>query len=102
MTEWATEIEQADESVRAGISDSSSSPVFGSGKTVELCSVLQNLGQPVVNLNLGLSRRKSRDERDRCVRVRSSIGPVEHWDEPLRLLRVSSRKLTFVASWTAA
>ncbi len=92
----------------------------GSGKTAALQSVAQKLGCPIVNVNRELSRRMlelSRTQRSRQVErslrdvIAAAPGEVVLLDnleilfdtalevEPLRLLQVSSRNRTVVASW---
>lgn len=124
MTETATKLEQAIEQaasqyyrlvVLAGVP--------GSGKTAALQSVSQKLGSPVVNVNLELSKRMlelTRTQRSRQVErllkevVAAATGDVVLLDnleilfdtalevEPLRLLQVSSRNRTIVASWNGS
>lgn len=95
----------------------------GSGKTVALQSVAQKLGCPLVNVNLELSKRMlelTRTQRSRHVErllkevVAAVPGDVVLLDnleilfdpalevEPLRLLQVSSRNRTIVASWNGS
>jgi hypothetical protein len=92
----------------------------GSGKTAVLQSVAQKLGCPLVSVNLELSKRMlelSRTQRSRQIErllkeiVAATPGDVVLLDnleilfdtalevEPLRLLQVSSRSRTIVASW---
>lgn len=124
MTETATKLEQAIEQaagqyyrlvVLAGVP--------GSGKTAVLQSVAQKTGYPLVNINLELSKRMlelTRTQRSRQVErllkevVAGGGGDVVLLDnleilfdtalevEPLRLLQVSSRNRTIVASWNGS
>jgi RNase adaptor protein for sRNA GlmZ degradation len=92
----------------------------GSGKTTALQSVSQKFGYPLVNVNLELSKRMlelTRTQRSRQVErllkevVAAVPGDVVLLDnleilfdtalevEPLRMLQVSSRNRTIVASW---
>ena len=92
----------------------------GSGKTTALQSVAQKLGCPLVNVNLELSKRMlelTRTQRSRQIErllkdvIATTPGDVVLLDnleilfdtalevEPLRLLQVSSRNRTVVASW---
>jgi len=92
----------------------------GSGKTATLQAVAQQHGYPFVNVNLEMSRRLlelTRSQRSRQVErlfkevIASVHGDVVLLDnlevlfdpalevEPLRLLQVSSRNRTVVASW---
>jgi hypothetical protein len=92
----------------------------GSGKTALLQTVAAEEGYPLVNINLELSKRLldlPRTQRVRQVErflkdvIASVIGDVVLLDnleilfdptleiEPLRLLQVSSRNRTLVASW---
>lgn len=92
----------------------------GTGKTVALQGVSKKLGYPLVNVNLELSKRMlelTRNQRSRQVErllkevIASAPGEVVLLDnleilfdaalevEPLRLLQVSSRNRTLVASW---
>lgn len=92
----------------------------GSGKTAALQSVARKLGYPLLNVNLELSKRMlelTRNQRSRQVErllkeiIASATGEVVMLDnleilfdadlevEPLRLLKVSSRNRTLVASW---
>jgi DNA polymerase III delta prime subunit len=93
----------------------------GSGKTTALQSMAQRLGCQVVNVNLELSKRMlelTRSQRSRQVEpllksvIAAAPGEVVLLDnleilfdtglevEPLRLLQVSSRNRTVVASWS--
>lgn len=95
----------------------------GSGKTVALQSVAQKVGCPLVNVNLELSKRMlelTRTQRSRQVErllkeVTAAVpGDVVLLDnteilfdtaleiEPLRLLQLSSRNRTIVASWNGS
>ena len=95
----------------------------GSGKTAALQSVAQKLGCALVNVNLELSKRMlelTRTQRSRQVEpllkevIASAPGEVVLLDnlemlfdtglevEPLRLLQVSSRNRTIVASWNGS
>ena len=95
----------------------------GSGKTAALQSIAHNLGCGVVNVNLELSRRMldlTRTQRSRQVErllkevIAGVSGEVVLLDnleilfdtslevEPLRLLQVSSRNRTIVASWNGS
>jgi ABC-type uncharacterized transport system ATPase component len=95
----------------------------GSGKTPVLRSVAQRLGVSLVNVNLELSRRMlelTRTQRSRQVErvlreiITSTAGDCVLLDnteilfntgleiEPLRLLQVSSRNRTIVASWNGS
>lgn len=92
----------------------------GTGKTTALQGVSKKLGYPLVNVNLELSKRMlelTRSQRSRQVErllkevIASATGEVVLLDnleilfdaalevEPLRLLQVSSRNRTLVASW---
>ena len=94
-----------------------------SGKTTALQSVAQKLGSPLVNVNLELSKRMlelTRTQRSRQVErllkevIAAAPGEVVLLDnleilfdtglevEPLRLLQVSSRNRTIVASWNGS
>ena len=94
--------------------------VPGSGKTAALQAVAQQNGFPYLNVNLELSKRMlelTRSQRSRQVErllkdvIASAAGDVVLLDnleilfdpalevEPLRLLQVSSRNRTVVASW---
>lgn len=124
MAETATKLEQAIEQaagqyyrlvVLAGAP--------GSGKTAALQSVSQKLDCPVVNVNLELSKKMlelTRTQRSRQVErllkevIAAAPGDVVLLDnleilfdialevEPLRLLQVSSRNRTIVASWNGS
>ncbi len=93
----------------------------GSGKTASLQSIGRRLGGEVVNVNLELSKRMlelTRSQRSRQVErflkdvIAAASGEVVLLDnleilfdtglevEPLRLLQVSSRNRTVVASWS--
>jgi Cdc6-like AAA superfamily ATPase len=95
----------------------------GSGKTAALQSVAQKLGCQLVNVNLELSKRMlelTRTQRSRQVErllkevIAAVPGNVVLLDnleilfdtglevEPLRLLQVSSRNRTIVASWNGS
>ena len=95
--------------------------VPGSGKTAALQSVAQKAGCEVVNVNLELSKKMlelTRMQRSRQVErllkdvIAAAPGDVAVLDnleilfdtglevEPLRLLQVSSRNRTVVASWS--
>lgn len=95
----------------------------GSGKTTVLQSVSQRLGCEVLNVNLELSKRMlelTRMQRPRQVErllrevIATAPGQVVLLDnlevlfdsslqvEPLRLLQVSSRNRTIVASWSGS
>ena len=95
----------------------------GSGKTATLQSIAQKLGCAVVNVNLELSKRMlelTRTQRSRQVErllkevIAAVPGEVVLLDnleilfdtglevEPLRLLQVSSRNRTIVASWSGS
>jgi ABC-type uncharacterized transport system ATPase component len=95
----------------------------GSGKTATLQSVAQKIGCQVVNVNLELSKKMlelSRTQRSRQVArlmkevIAAVSGNVVLLDnleilfdtglavEPLRLLQVSSRNRTVVASWSGS
>ncbi len=94
--------------------------VPGSGKTATLKAVAQQGGHPYLNVNLELSKRMlelTRTQRSRQVErllkesIASAPGDVVLLDnleilfdpaleaEPLRLLQLSSRNRTVVASW---
>jgi hypothetical protein len=94
-----------------------------SGKTAALQSVAQRLGCQLVNVNLELSKRLlelTRTQRSRQVErllkevIAAAPGDVVLLDnleilfdvglevEPLRLLQVSSRNRTIVASWNGS
>jgi hypothetical protein len=93
----------------------------GSGKTTALHSIAQKIGSEVVNVNLELSKKMlelTRTQRSRQVEpllkevIAAVPGEVVLLDnleilfdtalevEPLRLLQVSSRNRTIVASWS--
>lgn len=95
--------------------------VPGCGKTAALHSVAQRTGCPVVNVNLELSKKMlelTRSQRSRQVEpllknvIAAAPGEVVLLDnleilfdtglevDPLRLLQVSSRNRTVVASWS--
>lgn len=95
----------------------------GSGKTATMQSVAQKIGCQVVNVNLELSKKMlelSRTQRSRQVArlmkevIEAVSGNVVLLDnleilfdtglavEPLRLLQVSSRNRTVVASWSGS
>lgn len=97
----------------------------GSGKTAALQTVAESLGCPLVNVNLELSKRMlelTRTERSRhvdgllkeviaTVSVSSDVVLLDNIEilfdtalevEPLRLLQVSSRNRTIVASWNGS
>jgi ABC-type uncharacterized transport system ATPase component len=95
----------------------------GSGKTATMQSVAQKIGCQVVNVNLELSKKMlelSRTQRARQVArlmkevIEAVSGNVVLLDnleilfdtglavEPLRLLQVSSRNRTVVASWSGS
>jgi len=95
----------------------------GSGKTAALQSVAQKLGCQLVNVNLELSKKMlelTRTQRSRQVErllkevIATVPGDVVLLDnleilfdtglevEPLRLLQVSSRNRTIVASWNGS
>ena len=92
----------------------------GSGKTAALQAVAQQSGYPYLNVNLELSKKMlelTRSQRSRQVErllkdvIASAVADVVLLDnleilfdpalevEPLRLLQVSSRNRTVVASW---
>jgi len=94
-----------------------------SGKTATLQSTAQKLGCEVVNVNLELSKRMldlTRSQRSRQVErqlkelIAAATGQVVLLDnleilfdtalevDPLRLLQVSSRNRTIVASWSGS
>jgi hypothetical protein len=120
MTEAATQLEQA-------IAQAASqyfrlvilAGVFNSGKTAALRSVAERLGCPLVNVNLEMSKKMldlTRAQRSRQVErllkevIAAAPGDVVLLDnleilfdialevEPLRLLQVTSRNRTVVAS----
>lgn len=95
----------------------------GSGKTAALQAVAQKFGHPLINVNLEISKRMlelTRTQRSRQVErllkevVAAAPGDVVLLDnleilfdtalevEPLRLLQVSSRNRTIVASWNGS
>jgi RNase adaptor protein for sRNA GlmZ degradation len=95
----------------------------GSGKTVALQSVAQKVGCPLMNVNLELSKKMlelTRTQRSRQVErllkevIAAVPGDLVLLDnleilfdtglevEPLRLLQVSSRNRTIVASWNGS
>lgn len=95
----------------------------GSGKTAALQTVAQTFGYALVNVNLELSKRMlelTRTQRSRQVErllkevIAAAPGNVVLLDnleilfdtvlelEPLRLLQVSSRNRTIVASWNGS
>lgn len=95
----------------------------GSGKTAALQSIGERLGCQVINVNLELSKRMlelTRTQRSRQVErllkevISAAPGEVVLMDnleilfdpglelEPLRLLQVSSRNRTVVASWSGS
>jgi hypothetical protein len=97
--------------------------VPGSGKTAALRYIAQTTGCPVVNVNLELSKKMlelTRSPRSRQVEpllknmIAAAPGEVVLLDnleilfdtglevEPLRLLQVSSRNRTVVASWSGS
>lgn len=124
MTESVTQLEQAIQQV--------ASQYFrlvllvgtpGSGKTATLQSVAKEHGCPLVNVNLELTKRMlelTRDQRSRQVErllkeiIAAAPGdmvPLDNLEilfdtslevEPLRLLQVSSRNRTIVASWNGS
>lgn len=124
MTETATKLEQAIEQAASQyyrLVVLAGTP--GSGKTAALQSVSQQFGYPIVNVNLELSKRMlelTRTQRSRQVErllkevVAAAPGDVVLLDnleilfdtalevEPLRLLQVSSRNRTIVASWNGS
>lgn len=124
MTEAATKLEQAIEQATGQyyrLVVLVGTP--GSGKTVVLQSVAQKFGYPQVNVNLELSKRMlelTRTQRSRQVErllkevIASAPGDAVLLDnleilfdtalevEPLRLLQVSSRNRTIVASWNGS
>ena len=124
MTEAATKLEQA---IQQATSQYFRLVVLagapGSGKTAALQSVAQKLGCQLVNVNLELSKRMlelTRTQRSRQVEpllkevIAATPGEVVLLDnleilfdtglevEPLRLLQVSSRNRTIVASWNGS
>jgi len=124
MTETVTKLEQAIEQVASQyyrLVILAGAPA--SGKTAALQSVAKKLGCPLVNVNLELSKRMlelTRTQRSRQVErllrevVAAAPGDVVLLDnleilfdtalevEPLRLLQVSSRNRTIVASWNGS
>ena len=124
MTEAATEVEQAIQQaagqyfrlvILAGLP--------GSGKTATLQSIAQKRGLPLVNVNLELSKRMlelTRTQRSRQAErllkevIAATPGDLVLLDnleilfdtgleiDPLRLLQVSSRNRTIVASWNGS
>ncbi|MGE3406420.1 MAG: BREX-3 system P-loop-containing protein BrxF [Pirellulales bacterium] len=95
----------------------------GSGKTAALQAVAQKFDHPLINVNLEISKRMlelTRTQRSRQVErllkevVAAAPGDVVLLDnleilfdtalevEPLRLLQVSSRNRTIVASWNGS
>jgi Cdc6-like AAA superfamily ATPase len=121
MTDTVTKLEQA---IREAASQYFRVVILvgepGSGKTAALQTVAQRLGCHVVNVNLELSKRMldlTRSQRSRQVErlLRDLIGAVPGevilldnleilFDtglevDPLRLLQLSSRNRTIVASW---
>jgi hypothetical protein len=95
----------------------------GSGKTAALQTVAQTFGYALVNVNLELSKRMlelTRTQRSRQVErllkevIAAAPGDVVMLDnleilfdtvlevEPMRLLQVSSRNRTIVASWNGS
>ncbi len=124
MTEAMTQLEQAIQQAASQyfrLVILAGSP--GSGKTAVLQSVAQKIGCRLVNVNLDLSKRMlelTRTQRSRQVErllkevVAAASGDVVLLDnleilfdtalevEPLRLLQVSSRNRTIVASWNGS
>ena len=124
MTEGATNLEQAIEQAASQyyrLVVLAGAP--GSGKTTALQSVAQKFGYPLVNVNLELSKRMlelTRTQRSRQIErllkeiIAAAPGDVVLLDnleilfdtalevEPLRLLQVSSRNRTIVASWNGS
>lgn len=124
MVETATKLEQAIEQAASQyyrLVVLAGTP--GSGKTAVLQSVAQKIGCSVVNVNLQLSKKMlelTRTQRSRQVErllkevVAAAAGDVVLLDnleilfdtalevEPLRLLQVSSRNRTVVASWNGS
>jgi chromosomal replication initiation ATPase DnaA len=121
MSETATKLEQA---IQQAASQYFRLVVLagapGSGKTAALQAVAQELGCPLVNVNLELSKRMlelTRTQRSRQVErllkeaIAAVSGDVVLLDnleilfdtglevEPLRLLQLISRNRTIVASW---
>lgn len=124
MTEAATRLEQA---IQLAASQYFRLVILvgasGSGKTAILQSVVQKLGCPLVNVNLELSKKMlelTRAQRSRQVEglfkevIAAESGDVILLDnleilfdtalevEALRLLQVSSRNRTVVASWNGS
>lgn len=124
MTEATTQLEQA---IQQAASQYFRLVVLvgspGSGKTAMLQSVAQKIGCPLVNVNLELSKRMlelTRTQRSRQVErllkeviaaVSSDVVMLDNLEilfdtslevEPLRLLQVSSRNRTIVASWNGS
>lgn len=124
MVEAATKLEQAIEQAASQyyrLVVLAGTP--GSGKTAALQSVAEKLGCPLVNVNLELSKRMlelTRTQRSRQIErllkeiIAAVPGDVVLLDnleilfdttlevEPLRLLQVSSRNRTIVASWNGS
>lgn len=124
MTEAMTQLEQAIQQAGSQyfrLVILAGSP--GSGKTTVLQSVAHKIGCPLVNVNLELSKRMlelTRTQRARQVErlvkevIADLSGDVVLLDnleilfdtglevEPLRLLQVSSRNRTIVASWNGS
>src|SRR5437867_1677233 len=124
MAETATKLEQAIEQAASQyfrLVVLAGAP--GSGKTAALQSVAKKLGCPLVNVNLELSKRMlelTRTQRSRQVErllkevISDAPGDVVLLDNleilfdtalevaPLRLLQVSSRNRTVVASWNGS
>lgn len=124
MTETATKLETAIEQAASQyyrLVVLAGAPT--SGKTAALQVVAQMLGCPLVNVNLELSKRMlelTRTQRSRQVErllkevIAAAPGDVVLLDnmeilfdpalevEPLRLLQVSSRNRTIVASWNGS
>ncbi len=124
MTKAATQLEQAIEQAASQyfrLVILAGAP--GSGKTAALQAVAKKLGCQLVNVNLELSKRMlelTRTQRVRQVErllkevIAAQAGDVVLLDnleilfdtglevEPLRLLQVSSRNRTVVASWNGS
>jgi hypothetical protein len=124
MVETATKLEQAIEQAASQyyrLVVLAGAP--GSGKTAVLQSVAQKTGCSLVNVNLELSKRMlelTRTQRSRQVErllkevIAAAPGDLVLLDnleilfdpalevEPLRLLQVSSRNRTIVASWNGS
>jgi Cdc6-like AAA superfamily ATPase len=124
MTEAVTKLEQAIQQAASQyfrLVILAGSP--GSGKTAALQCVAQKLGSSLVNVNLEMSKRMlelTRTQRSRQVErllkevIASAPGDIVLLDnleilfdtdlevEPLRLLQVSSRNRTIVASWNGS